>query len=100
MSHPINKTWICKECVFVFTIHSPTSLHVPNCPNCADHISVRRYQKPKGKNYHLWTEEELKLVDKVINGEMLIYQAAIKLGRTGKSVARRVARRLEELNKS
>lgn len=42
-----------------------------------------------------WKEEELKVIDQVIKGELLRYQAAILLGRSIQSVKRKVERVIE-----
>lgn len=43
-------------------------------------------------------DEEMKVIERVKNGELLKYQAAIKLGRSVKSVRRRIERLNEERN--
>lgn len=45
-----------------------------------------------------WNDEEMKVIEQVISGEFLKYQAAIKLGRSIKSVRRRIERLNEERN--
>jgi hypothetical protein len=98
MSHPISKPFICHDCVFVFSIHSKRKHSAtPYCPSCGDNIAVTKYVKPVKQQKKFWTEEELTYIDKIISGELLIYQVAIKLGRTRPSIKRRVERRMEEL---
>lgn len=99
MSHPISKPYICMDCIVVFSIHSMLDKKMPCCPNCGDSIKVKTYKKPPKQQKKPWTEDEMMLIDRIINGELRIYQVAIKLNRTSKSVRRRVERRIEELVK-
>ncbi|WP_134177206.1 MULTISPECIES: hypothetical protein [Cytobacillus] len=56
-----------------------------------------RFNKKGPKRiYQPWTDEEMKVIEQVMNGELLRYQAAIKLGRSIKSVKRRIERLNEE----
>jgi transcription initiation factor IIE alpha subunit len=50
----------------------------------------------KKRVYQVWTDEEMKVIDQVMKGELLKYQAAIKLGRSIKSVRRKIERLNEE----
>ncbi|MBG9586902.1 hypothetical protein [Cytobacillus firmus] len=43
-----------------------------------------------------WRDEEIQVIEQVMNGELLKYQAAIKLGRSIKSVRRKIERMNEE----
>jgi hypothetical protein len=98
MGHLIKNLFICKECVFVFTIHSQRSKkRVLFCPNCGESIATEKYKPIKKSPKKPWTEDEMVYVDRIIKGEIFIYQAAVALGRTKKSVSRRVDRRKEEL---
>jgi DNA-directed RNA polymerase subunit RPC12/RpoP len=98
MSHPISKPYICMDCIFVFSIHSLSDRRVPCCPNCGDSIQVKKYKPQEKQKKQSWTEEEMNLIDRIVKGELRIYQVAIKLNRTSKSVRRRVERRIEELD--
>jgi DNA-directed RNA polymerase subunit RPC12/RpoP len=98
MSHPINRTYFCEDCVFTFTIHSKMNRGLrPHCPKCGDNIQVTHYQKKEPKPRQFWDEEEMNLIDRIVKGELQIYQVAVKLGRSHKSVSRRVQRRREEV---
>lgn len=85
----------------MFSTHSPLASirrNIVYCPKCADHIAVERY-KPvvrKKQKKRKWTQEEIQLLDRVIQGELLTYQVAAKLKRTDRSVRRRLQRRMEE----
>lgn len=99
--HEINKTYFCQACIFVFTIHSKLGIgkRKPYCPNCAENIPVEVYASPikKQEKQRAWTEEELILIDRLLKGELLIYQVAIKLDRTPKAIRNRLSQRRKEL---
>lgn len=86
-------TYICEDCIFVFQ----TFEHVGKytfCPKCGENISTHRYEvnsSVKRVQVH-FTEEEMPILEKVINGEILPYQGAILLGRTIDSVKKKVGR--------
>lgn len=97
------RVWICTDCDFIFQTYS----HVPTqgkrypfyCPNCGDNLTVRKYKavkKKRGTTRRFWTDEELEIVKDVMDGKLMIYQAAVKLNRTNKAVRRRVDRMKEE----
>lgn len=99
--HEINKTYFCQACIFVFTIHSKLKIGKtkPYCPNCAENIPVVVYVSPikKQEKQRLWTDEELILIDRLINGELMKYQVAMKLKRSEKSIRNKLAHRRKEL---
>lgn len=97
--HPINITYICNDCTFVFTIHSKTRQGKrPFCPNCGDSVSVNRFEKAEKvkKVWKPWTDKEFELVDRIIDGELLKYQVAAQIGRTYGAVQRKVEQRRKE----
>lgn len=97
MSHRIVKDFICQDCVFVFSIHTHLFRRTsPYCPKCADHVSVVPYEKKIINEKKFWTEEEMEYIDRILGGELLVYQVAAKLGRTSKSIQRRLDRRRRE----
>lgn len=98
--HPISETFICHDCVFVFTTHSkPKQGKKYFCPCCGDGISITKYKPEKidKRIYKVWTDDEIPFIDKVINGEALIYQVAVKLNRSFGSVRKKVELRKKEL---
>jgi uncharacterized Zn finger protein (UPF0148 family) len=99
--HPINKTYMCGECIFVFTVHSKMQKGKKTvCPSCGDSVEVVKYQtfsEPNRKIYETWTDEELKLIDKLVEGKAKIYQVAALTGRSFGSVRLKRNRRREEL---
>lgn len=96
--HPVNKTYICDDCVFVFTIHSPSRQGRLFCPRCGDTVSVKTFVKAEKviKVWKPWTKEEFALIDRIIDGELLKYQVATKVGRTYGAVQRKVEQRRSE----
>jgi uncharacterized protein YlaI len=96
------KNWLCEDCTFVFQTFGKKvrgRQRTYYCPNCGDNVAVTEYVADrfnKNRVYQVWTEEELKVLDLVIKGELLKYQAAIKLGRSIKSVRRKIERLNEE----
>lgn len=96
--HLVSSEYMCRDCVFIFKVHSRLyKTKTPYCPNCGDNIFVRKFVPTKKMNKRFWTEEELDLLDKVIDGKLFVYQLAIRLGRTNKSVEVRLVRRRREL---
>jgi hypothetical protein len=97
-----NKTYICLGCMFVFTVHTEKkkSVKYTFCPSCGDSVDVERLKHEKKRpEQRKWNDRELKLVDKVISGDLKVYHVAYITKRTERSVVRRVQRRREELNK-
>ncbi|QOK28047.1 hypothetical protein IIE26_05090 [Cytobacillus oceanisediminis] len=101
------KNWLCEDCTFVFQTFGKKQNGRPRkyfCPSCGENISVVKYeadrfnQKGPKRIYQPWTDEEMKIIERVMDGELLKYQAAIKLGRSIKSVRRRIERLNEERN--
>lgn len=102
------KNWLCEDCTFVFQTFGKIERgrrRTYFCPQCGDNVSVveyvaDRFNKGPRRVYQVWTDEEMKVIEQVIKGELLKYQAAIKLGRSIKSVRRKIERmqELQELN--
>jgi hypothetical protein len=96
------KNWLCEDCTFVFQTFGKIERGRSKsyyCPNCGDNVAVSEYiadRVNKKRVYQLWTDEEMKVIEQVIKGELLKYQAAIKLGRSIKSVRRKIERLNEE----
>lgn len=98
-SHKINKTYICLDCIFTFTIHAEKdSFKYTFCPNCGENINVEKLKNKKTIPKKFWEDWEIELIDRIINGEIKVYQVAYKTNRTEKSVRNRMIRRREELN--
>jgi 4-hydroxy-3-methylbut-2-en-1-yl diphosphate synthase IspG/GcpE len=89
--HPINQTFVCKDCVFVFTIHSTKKNYI-HCPSCGDSIQVEPFVKAnrEKKGQRKWTDEENLLVKRIVMGELKKYQVAAVTGRTYEAVQRKV----------
>lgn len=101
--HKLNKTYICMDCVFVFTVHSKFIKNCrPYCPSCGDSITVSKYNPPtkKQEKQRDWQPNELELIDKIIKGELKVYQVASKTGRSSRGVYNRMKRRKKELLKN
>lgn len=92
------ENWLCEDCTFVFQTFGKKERgrrRTYYCPSCGDNVSVIEYVADrfnKNRVYQVWTDEELKVVEQVMKGELLKYQAAIKLGRSIKSVRRKIER--------
>lgn len=102
MANPNVKVWICGDCDFIFQTYSkaPAGRNSFFCPDCGENISVKRYKKTNKKKSprRFWTDGEMETLKQVLDGKLMVYQAAVKLGRTNKSVSRRVDRMKEEAN--
>jgi DNA-directed RNA polymerase subunit RPC12/RpoP len=100
--HPISHTYFCKECSFVFTIHTQIKSVKKklSCPYCSDFIAVEPYKEPPKKSYRPWTEEEFRLIDRIVAGELQKYQVAAMVQRTYGSVQRKTEVRKRELGLS
>jgi hypothetical protein len=101
--HPISETYMCHDCVFVFTIHSKNSKGKKYlfCPCCGDQVSVREFvfEKKKRVKRRPWSDEEFQLIDRIISGELQKYQVATKVNRSYEAVQRKVEIRKMELKK-
>jgi transcription initiation factor IIE alpha subunit len=90
--HTNNEKWYtCNECNFTFTIYKQMGKgRTPLCPNCGDNVEVVKIV-PNAINsresYQPWTNEEIEVVRKVVNRELLPYQGALILDRSISSVA-------------
>lgn len=95
------KNWLCEDCTFVFQTFGMVKRGGKKkyfCPKCGDNVAVTEYTADRVNKSRMpiaWKEEELKVIDQVIKGELLRYQAAILLGRSIQSVKRKVERMIE-----
>src|SRR5690348_877862 len=97
-----SKSFICEECVFIFTIYASLRVRKPYCPNCGDNFEVHIHNadrhSPEGRHVKIrWTETELDLLDSIIAGELLPSQVAMMTGRPTNAVVKRLGRRRREL---
>lgn len=97
------ESYICNDCLFIFSLHTPLNKNRkrPFCPKCGEKMEVTPLQhvvkkRPQNRN---WTDEELTYIDKIITGELKVYQVAYKLNRTTASIKGRLARRKVNLQK-
>jgi hypothetical protein len=92
------ESWLCEDCTFVFQTFGKKERgrrKAYYCPRCGDNSAVTEYAAERYNKSRMplpWKEEELKVIDQVIKGELLRYQAAILLGRSIQSVKRKVER--------
>ncbi|MDQ0412703.1 hypothetical protein [Mesobacillus stamsii] len=92
------KNWLCEDCTFVFQTFGMVKRGGKKkyyCPKCGDNVAVTEYTSDRVNKSRMpiaWKEEELKVIDQVMKGELLRYQAAILLGRSIQSVKRKVER--------
>lgn len=95
------KNWLCEDCTFVFQTFGMVKRGGQKkyfCPKCGDNIAVTEYKADRVNKNRMplpWKDEELKVIDQVIKGELLRYQAAILLGRSIQSVKRKVEKIIE-----
>lgn len=83
----------CEECKTKFSTQEPLKRKA-FCPNCGESFTLR-IPRPKitaRENYKAWDSKELEIVEKVISGELKVYQASLLLGRSRKSVANKAGR--------
>lgn len=96
------ESWLCDDCTFVFQTFGRKQRggrRAYYCPKCGDNVAVTEYVADrfnKNRVYQVWKDEELKVLEQVMKGELLKYQAAIQLGRSIKSVRRKIERLNEE----
>ncbi|MCM3573306.1 hypothetical protein M3172_08870 [Mesobacillus subterraneus] len=96
------ENWLCEDCIFVFQTFGKKQRggrRTYYCPKCGDNVAVTKYvaeRYNKSRMPLVWKEEELKVIDQVIKGELLRYQAAIMLGRSIQSVKRK-AEKMNEM---
>lgn len=99
------ENWLCEDCIFVFQTFGKKERgrrRTYYCPSCGDNASVTEYAAERYNKSRMpltWKEEELKVIDQVIKGELLRYQAAILLGRSIQSVKRKAERVIEMKSK-
>ena len=90
-----NEKWfLCKECDFTFAIYDSLN-KPPCCPKCGDHLATIKIDPPflsARENYKPWEVWELPYVEKVMSGEILPYQCAMKLDRSIASIEGKVRR--------
>lgn len=91
-------TYICEACTIVFQTFGLVRNGKPYCPNCGDFIDVRTQQgihsmKEEIKNLKTkWTEEELEILQRCVNGKIAAYQVSIMTGRSKDSVHNKLKR--------
>lgn len=91
--------FFCRDCYVVFEILSDfdgREFKYKHCPGCGDYVEVKPYIEPTKSGYKFWSNEEVKLLDKYIAGEMHIYQLKIITGRNDNSIYLRAKKRLKE----
>lgn len=92
------ENWLCEDCTFVFQTFGMIKRGGRKkyfCPKCGDNVAVTQHVADrfnKKRVYMHWKDEEIKVLEQVRSGELLKYQAAIKLGRSIKSVRRKIER--------
>ncbi len=95
-----HRSFVCYDCIFVFTTHTRFKKRKAFCPNCGDNISVKFYKADRvgGKNNKgvKWKDQELELLDKYIDGEYEAHQVAIMTARTIEGVYNRGWKRRKE----
>jgi hypothetical protein len=92
------KYFLCKDCNFRFKVfaHFTKNRRKAFCPNCGENISTEKLPSRKHIQHKSWTQDEIKLLDKVLNGEIKKHTAAMKLNRSLGSIRRKLDRVKEE----
>jgi protein-arginine kinase activator protein McsA len=83
----------CEDCKIKFSTQKPLKRKA-FCPNCGESFTerIKRPRITSRETYKPWKDSELELIEKVINKELKVYQVALMLDRSRKSVANKAGR--------